>query len=170
MTFCLYSEGNAHVSMLTTAHFFFIISTNPLNIQNFVTNITVGMKEIDSMGKVHKGFWEAMGDPAPRTLPNDSTFRIELNGASLYRTVMSAVDAVLQVVKFAALHLFHHFSDPVDNSWIGFDTDIRSQSMFAQAENHVLNLCQNIGDEPVRLYVAGHSLGGALATGIAGLC
>ncbi|KAG0185834.1 hypothetical protein DFQ28_008713 [Apophysomyces sp. BC1034] len=138
--------------------------TNPLNIQNFVTNITVGMKEINSMGKVHKGFWEAMGEPTPHTLPHNSTFKIELNGASLYRTVMSAVNAVLEIVRFATRHMLHHFSDPVDSSWIGFDTDIRSRSMFSQAEGHILDICQNSKDQPIRLYITGHSLGGAMAT------
>ncbi|KAF7729155.1 hypothetical protein EC973_004923 [Apophysomyces ossiformis] len=138
--------------------------TNPLNIQNFVTNVTIRKKEVKSMGNVHKGFWEAMGNPAPDATLNPAIFKIELNGVSLYRTIMSAVDAVLQVGKFAVHHLLHHFSDPVDNSWIGIDADVRSRSMFAQAESHILDICQRNNGQPIRLYVTGHSLGGALAT------
>ncbi|KAI9007560.1 Alpha/Beta hydrolase protein [Phycomyces nitens] len=173
--------------------------TNPLNMQNFVTNLRVDTKPINSpttsMGRVHEGFWNAMGEPAPRTETEEPatngsgiTLHIELSGASLYRTISSAVTALKNVIKFMSLHMFRHVVDPIDSSWMGHDTDIRSHSMYAQAENWIINLCEQPRlrregrDDKLspftgidntdtlrkpgkkRLYITGHSLGGALAT------
>ncbi|KAL0077191.1 Alpha/Beta hydrolase protein [Phycomyces blakesleeanus] len=177
--------------------------TNPLNMQNFVTNLNINMKPISSptasMGKVHEGFWNAMGDPAPRVKPeegsttavvNDTgiTLHIELSGASLYRTISSAVTALKKILGFMTLHMFKHVVDPIDSSWMGHDTDITSHSMYSQAENWIMDLCERpglrkdeLGDRlspfigldntgtlrkpgKKRFYITGHSLGGALAT------
>lgn len=147
-----------------------------------------------SMGKVHKGFWEAMGDPTcygPSGNPtsttgrSNTTLQVELNAASLYRTIVSTIQAAVDIIKFTAMHLFHHISDPIDSSWLGHDRDVRFQSMYAQAEQWILTLIpqEDIGSvssdisidarnqrsharssKRKRLYIAGHSLGGALAT------
>lgn len=146
-----------------------------------VTDCNIGMKEIKSssgisMGRVHKGFWEAMGEPAA-VKRDDSTLHIQLNAASLYRTVSSTIQAAVTIAKFTALQLIHHVTDPVDSSWIGHDTDIRNHSLYAQAEQWIMDLVAHEGassDSAVdlqamarsrkRLFITGHSLGGALAT------
>ncbi|KAI9252390.1 Alpha/Beta hydrolase protein [Phascolomyces articulosus] len=174
--------------------------TNPMNIQNFVTDFNIGMTEIRSpsgvsMGRVHKGFWEAMGEPdrSPTTTgqhtppQRGATLQIELNAASLQRTVVSTVQAAIDIGKFTVNELISHVSDPIDNSWIGYDRDVRHHSLYAQAEEWIMALIghQNhlhpTDDEAVelndypstrhpssprrkQLYIAGHSLGGALAT------
>ncbi|RCH95365.1 hypothetical protein CU098_000339, partial [Rhizopus stolonifer] len=191
--------------------------TNPLNIQNYITNVTVNMAEIKSswgpMGRVHKGFWKAMGEPAKRrktssstieddihenirskekTTPNGPVLRIELINTSVYRTIISAVQGTAKIIKFLSTNLFHHVKEPIDSSWVGPDIDIRSNSMFVQAEDHILSLIRNestqenskqqrrrsglshgnnnsIMDEKKkkkkkRLFITGHSLGGAMGT------
>ncbi|KAI8139697.1 Alpha/Beta hydrolase protein [Fennellomyces sp. T-0311] len=167
--------------------------TNPMNIQNFVTDFNIGMADVRSpsgvsMGKVHQGFWEAMGDPkkpSHEEPQRSATLQIELNAASLYRTLRSTVSAVTDIGRFAFQELLNHISDPIDNSWIGHDRDIRNRSMYVQAEEWIMALMGNqnhlhsTDDEAVDLndhfsirsgsrrkhfYVAGHSLGGALAT------
>ncbi|KAI8364760.1 Alpha/Beta hydrolase protein [Radiomyces spectabilis] len=179
--------------------------TNPLNMQNYVTNINARMGEIKApwgpMGKVHKGFWDAMGDPIPRRKESrshpepeepPSTLRIELNSASLYRTIASTVQAAIKIIKFLTLNLFHHVAEPVDSSWIGPDIDIRTRSMYAMAEKYILELIakdgghmadaevpttkemrrrsdqsNSSGEQKIRkkrLFITGHSLGGALGT------
>lgn len=191
-----------------------IHSTNPLNIQNYLTNVTMNMTEVKSswgpMGKVHKGFWKAMGEPMKRrrratandssssddhetgkspsstedgSTANGSVLRIELINTSVYRTIVSAVQGAGKIIKFLSTNLFHHVKEPIDSSWVGPDIDIRSNSMYAQAEEHILNLILEYDQDqskqlrrrsglshgspaPVkkkkRLFITGHSLGGAM--------
>ncbi|KAI8141893.1 Alpha/Beta hydrolase protein [Fennellomyces sp. T-0311] len=144
--------------------------TNPLNIQNYITNVNTGLGTIHTRNgvvRVHKGFWDAMGDPPSRQGDGESSsssrVQIELNNASLYRTIASAMQAVIKVLQFLTLNVFHYVSDPVDSSWMGPDTDVRTSTMFDQAEKHILNLMKG-RDERRRLFITGHSLGGALGT------
>lgn len=166
-----------------------------------------------SMGRVHKGFWKAMGEPTfrrtnsidegssspPRdhnsmtpeiaTQTNGPILRIELINTSVYRTIVSAIQGLGKIIQFVTFNLFHHVKEPIDSSWMGPDTDIRSNSMYAQAEQHILDLIhrQQLSDEkqnrrrsglshgstvptapPLkkkkRLFITGHSLGGAMGT------
>ncbi|KAI7907924.1 Alpha/Beta hydrolase protein [Cokeromyces recurvatus] len=187
--------------------------TNPLNIQNYLTNITMSMASVKSswgpMGRVHKGFWKAMGEPMTKKTSSvlkkrkslSSTdiatnnkigqegpiLRIELTNTSIYRTIMSTIQAIVKILKFLTTNLFYHVKEPIDHSWVGPDTDIRTNSMYALAEEHILNLIhlyednnnnkrnkrrmsgllsQEKADKPKkkRLFITGHSLGGALGT------
>lgn len=152
-----------------------------------------------SMGRVHKGFWKAMGEPKKRqseeshgdhptsTKPasNGPILRIELINTSVYRTIVSAIQGLGKIIKFVSTNLFHHVKEPVDSSWMGPDTDIRSNSMYALAEEHILELIKRDNDhskqsrrrsglshgsttapskKKKRLFITGHSLGGAMST------
>ncbi|KAI7852073.1 Alpha/Beta hydrolase protein [Circinella umbellata] len=162
--------------------------TNPLNIQNYITNVNVGLCQVrgrngSNMGNVHKGFWKAMGDPPIRhhsnnsqvidnntdgssTSTDSSRIQIELNNTSLYRTIASAVQAVIKVLQFLTANVFHYVSDPVDSSWTGPDVDIRTNTMFSQAEKHIMKLLQHNRHDHKhrRVFITGHSLGGSLGT------
>ncbi|KAI8368497.1 class 3-domain-containing protein [Blakeslea trispora] len=143
--------------------------TNPLNIQNYVTNIDAGLSKVTShtkgyMGKVHKGFWDAMGaTEINQSYSSESSIHIELNNTSLYKSITSSLIGVLKLIKMLSLNIFTNVTDPIDASWVGNDLAIlRHQSAYTQAENHVLGLIRDQKDK--KLYVTGHSLGGALAT------
>ncbi|CEP11510.1 hypothetical protein [Parasitella parasitica] len=172
--------------------------TNPLNIQNYLTNISVTMTEVKSlwgpMGKVHKGYWKAMGEPLKRKEDHETTrpsstsdgpvLRIELTNTSVYRTIVSAIQGTAKIIKFLTTNLFRHVKEPIDNSWVGHDIDIRTNSMYALAEKHILELIhQHLQDDKQsrrrsdvphggtsttkkrkRLFITGHSLGGAMGT------
>ncbi|KAJ2957759.1 hypothetical protein NQZ79_g6563 [Umbelopsis isabellina] len=196
--------------------------TNPLNMANYMTNINMSKAEVNSpyigyMGKVHKGFWEAMGDPLMKrkpsnaqneNIPSGSTVNIELSGTSVSRTIWTAVKAILQIIKFLTFNISHHVRDPVDSRWLGGDVDLRSQNLFVQAESWIMSLIERdlvddlavvpeagetdssstdeqakkskrrSGDTATnmnrrsskarkstkRLFITGHSLGGALST------
>lgn len=125
------------------------------------------------MGKVHKGFWDAMGatstsqEFSPGARPDN--IRIDLN-TSVYQSITSAVLAVARIMKLLTFNIFANVIDPVDASWTGHhhaDT-IRHQSMYSQAENLILDIFKNPDlmedGKSKNLYITGHSLGGALAT------
>lgn len=196
--------------------------TNPLNMANYMTNINMSKAEVNSpymgyMGKVHKGFWEAMGDPHMKRKPSNAqtedkqtsaTVNIELSGTSVSRTIWTAIKAILQIIKFLTFNISHHVRDPVDSRWLGGDVDLRSQNLFVQAESWIMSLIErdlvddlavvpDAGDtdssstdeqakkskrrsvdaatnmnrrsskarkSTKRLFITGHSLGGALST------
>lgn len=126
----------------------------------------IGVNDVDgaAMGHVHKGFWRALGEPEVKRRDTPATVQIELNGVSLYRTVASALQACYKILQFLTLNVFHHVTDPVDSSWMGHDTDVKSHSMFYQAERYILHLMATRRTKSTRLFITGHSLGGALGT------
>ena len=145
--------------------------TNPLNIQNYVTNIDAGLTKVSSsngyMGKVHKGFWDAMGvTDSSEDLHADnalSEIRLDLSTASLYQSITTSVFAIVRIMKALSFNIFANVIDPIDASWAGENASIiRHQSMYTQAVNTALSILKD--DENKKLYVTGHSLGGALAT------
>lgn len=146
------------------------------------------------MGKVHKGYWKAMGEPMKRKedhetvkttiTPDGPVLHIELTNTSVYRTIVSAVQGTGKIIKFLTTNLFHHVKEPIDSSWVGPDIDIRTNSMYALAEEHILDLIHHhlqqekqsrrrsglshgstiTTKKRKRLFITGHSLGGAMGT------
>lgn len=148
-----------------------------MNIQNYVTNIDAGLTTVSSangyMGKVHKGFWDAMGATASsdnlldHSRPSD--IRVDLNSTSLYQSITTAVLAIARIMKLLSLNIFANVLDPIDASWSGHNSSIvRHQSMCTQAEGLILEIFKDTvamdKGKAKKLYVTGHSLGGALAT------
>ncbi|CEI93252.1 hypothetical protein RMCBS344292_07491 [Rhizopus microsporus] len=168
--------------------------TNPLNMQNYLTNITFTMTKVESawgpMGKVHKGFWKAMGEPRKKMERKGTDrrpiLRIVLNNTSIFKTILSALKGTAKILHFLSINLFYHVNEPIDSTWIGPDKDIRTHSMYAQAEEYILKLIQqSMPSDPrpasrgsglsshgrtstfkkkKRLFITGHSLGGAMGT------
>ncbi|KAG1138021.1 hypothetical protein G6F37_009602 [Rhizopus arrhizus] len=142
--------------------------TNPLNIQNYVTNLDAGLTDISSptqgwMGKVHKGFWDAMGSTSAQAEQriDEPTLSLQLSHTSLSQTIAAAVKAILQIIKMVSVNVFQNVTDPIDAGWVT-TSEVRYHSLYSQAENWILKVMQE--NEKKRLYITGHSLGGALAT------
>ncbi|GBB86468.1 hypothetical protein RclHR1_01290012 [Rhizophagus clarus] len=155
--------------------------SNPLNIQNCLTDIRALLCKIESssrgpIGLVHEGFYEAIGEDLQMDkLPRSQTV-IELSNTSLVKTVETIFGALKTLVFFASQSLITHVYDPVDHRYLG--EDARFVSAYSQATRWISQLCKNNdsengGEEPgnigqrkskKRLYIAGHSLGGGLAT------
>ncbi|CEP11627.1 hypothetical protein [Parasitella parasitica] len=155
--------------------------TNPLNIQNYVTNVDAGLAKVSSstcyMGKVHKGFWDAMGasensDSGRSTLKqtSESDIHINLNSASLYQSIVASVLGVMRIMRALSFSIFANVLDPIDASWARHSSaaTIRYQSMYTQSEEFILKLFADAAvmdtGKKKRFYITGHSLGGALAT------
>lgn len=122
--------------------------------------------------------------------PDGPVLRIELTNTSVYRTIVSAVQGTAKIIKFLTTNLFHHVKEPIDSSWVGPDIDIRTNSMYALAEEHILDLIHHhhsLDDDDQkqsrrrsglshggtapnttaskkrkRLFITGHSLGGSM--------
>ncbi|KAG1223287.1 hypothetical protein G6F68_020386 [Rhizopus microsporus] len=62
-----------------------------------------------------------------------------------------------------SVNVFQNVTDPIDAGWVT-TSEVRYHSLYSQAENWILKVMQE--NEKKRLYITGHSLGGALATGI----
>ncbi|EPB93009.1 hypothetical protein HMPREF1544_00083 [Mucor circinelloides 1006PhL] len=154
--------------------------TNPLNIQNYVTNVDAGLAKVSSsnryMGKVHKGFWDAMGateatesSRTTREQSSESDIHINLSSASLYQSFATSVFGIVRIIKALSFNIFANVLDPIDASWAGHNSAIiRHQSMYRQSEEYILELFKDAAvmdaGKKKRFYICGHSLGGALAT------
>lgn len=151
-----------------------------MNIQNYVTNVDAGLAKVSSprcyMGKVHKGFWDAMGateasesSRSTHEQSSESDIHINLSSASLYQSFTTSVFGIMRIIKALSFNIFANVLDPVDASWAGHNSAIiRHQSMYTQAEEFILELFKDAAVMDVgkkkRFYITGHSLGGALAT------
>ncbi|KAI7905651.1 class 3-domain-containing protein [Cokeromyces recurvatus] len=150
--------------------------TNPLNIQNYVTNIDAGLANImssknHSMGKVHKGFWDAMGATEAIEIQGNNTsissIHVDLSHVSFYKSISTAFLGIIRILKALSFNIFANVIDPIDASWAGYDSAIiRHQSLYSQSEKYILELFKSMNDDEgkKKLYITGHSLGGALAT------
>ncbi|CAG8553472.1 25907_t:CDS:2 [Dentiscutata erythropus] len=156
--------------------------SNPLNIQNFLTDIRSYLRKIESsikgdMGLVHEGFYEAIGEPTDidNELPySKSQTTIELHNTSLLKIIETTFEAVKTLITFLFESIITHVYDPIDYRFLGKDE--RYSSAYSQATRRITDLCQddNKNDDLVqrkltqetckkRLFITGHSLGGGLA-------
>lgn len=103
---------------------------------------------IGPMGSLHRGFYEALGDPS--SLDEESqvsstpgrVINIELSSTSLWRTLKSAVNGLATLGHFLVVNLFHHVSDPVDHRFLGDHADVWSESAYVQAEKWIKHLVE----------------------------
>ncbi|RIA87180.1 Alpha/Beta hydrolase protein [Glomus cerebriforme] len=165
--------------------------TNPLNIQNWLTDIRALLCKIelpnqDLTGLVHEGCYEAIGEDLSIELSRSQTQTIiELSNTSLVNTMGTIFGALKTLVFFAFQSIITHVHDPVDHRYIG--EDVRFISAYTQATTWISKLCEKSNNEAKementklgnedeeqqkgerklkkRLYIAGQSLGGGLAT------
>ncbi|KAI8643165.1 class 3-domain-containing protein [Parasitella parasitica] len=155
--------------------------TNPLNIQNYVTNVDAGLAQVSSlkcyMGKVHRGFWDAMGaseisdsQRSSREQSFESDIHVNLSSASLYQLLATSILGIMRIIRTLSINIFANVLDPIDASWVRHSSaaTIRYQSMYTQSEEFILELfkdptAMDVGKKK-KFYITGHSLGGALAT------
>jgi hypothetical protein len=125
--------------------------SNPLNIQNCLTDIRALLCNIESsskglIGLVHEGFYEAIGDDLPvRELPHSqSQTIIELSNTSLIKTVETISSAFKTLLFFAFQSMITHVYDPVDHRYLG--EDARFVSAYSQAIRWISKLCKETDD------------------------
>ncbi|CAG8658654.1 5532_t:CDS:2 [Acaulospora morrowiae] len=162
--------------------------SNPLNVQNFLTDIRSLLVPIKSptrgcMGLVHEGFYEALGEHVDDSIRGSgSQAIIELYNTSLVKTLETTISALKTLLYFVFKSVIAHIQDPIDHRYLGEEE--RHFSAYAQASNWIMKLCNgcnenntdnylfkdNIREQRVfkttkkKLFVTGHSLGGGLAT------
>ncbi|CAO3588886.1 unnamed protein product [Absidia cylindrospora] len=123
--------------------------SNPLNIQNCFTNLDVRMRKVYApwgyMGRVHQGYFDALGDPVLPTM----TAKCETQSKKRFAWWGEPVDTRLT-----------HISDS-DDSDDSDDNDDADINMYRQLEAYLLPILQQ---QQLQLFITGHSLGAALGT------
>ncbi|ORX56761.1 alpha/beta-hydrolase [Hesseltinella vesiculosa] len=138
---CAYSVDKDDITLLVFR------GSNPLNVQNYLTNLDIRLADVYAargyLGKVHKGYWEALGGP---DCEMSSRTTLTLSKMSRWK------EWARQLV------------DPVDYRFLStLDRDLqRNHSLYSQIETHLLDRMKLFPNK--RLFVTGHSLGAALAT------
>lgn len=118
------------------------------------------------MGRVHKGFWDAMGSVENTPSTSHASVHVELSDASLSQALSAACQGVVRIFSLLSTAIFKNVVDPIDASWAGYSPNVRYQSAYMQSEDWILQLIgTNADSKKKRIYITGHSLGGALATG-----
>ncbi|CAG8771086.1 35813_t:CDS:2, partial [Gigaspora margarita] len=123
--------------------------SNPLNIQNSLTDIRSFLRKIESsvkgdMGLVHEGFYEAMGEPTD--IDDELSYSkpqttIELHNTSLVKIVETTFKAIKTLIIFLFESISTHVYDPIDHRYLGEDE--RYSSAYSQATRRITDLCQS---------------------------
>ncbi|KAF0403960.1 alpha/beta-hydrolase [Gigaspora margarita] len=127
--------------------------SNPLNIQNSLTDIRSFLRKIESsvkgdMGLVHEGFYEAMGEPTDiddELFYSKSQTTIELHNTSLVKIVETTFKAIKTLIIFLFESISTHVYDPIDHRYLGEDE--RYSSAYSQATRRITDLCQSGQDD-----------------------
>jgi hypothetical protein len=111
------------------------------------------------MGKVHQGYFDALGDPPLR----DG----KISAAATQLKEESAKRPQQQVANRRIGNWWHQLTDPADKRFTSVDSSSKiheETSMYVQVEDYLLNLLQKNGQQQKMIYITGHSLGAALGT------
>ncbi|KAI9307917.1 Alpha/Beta hydrolase protein [Cunninghamella echinulata] len=145
--------------------------SNPLNIQNYLTNIDIRMRDVYAnwgyMGRVHKGYFDALGDPFVEKINEKETYIEENahNKATIWQSLKQIFSNYLDQLSG---HWMHQLTDPVDFRFLASQQhqqhyiNQRELTMYHQAESYILDILHQ--DKNKKLYVSGHSLGASLGT------
>lgn len=121
------------------------------------------------MGRVHKGYFDALGDPLFEKSDGKETF-MENDTNNKTRTTFwqSLKQLFSNYLDQLSGHWMHQLTDPVDFRFLASEQHQhhyikqRELTMYHQAESYILNLIQQ--DKTKKLYISGHSLGASLGT------
>ncbi len=147
--------------------------TDPLNLMHIMTDLKAGMVDISNLdktqvaaGRVHYGFVEALRihrkdkpSSANGNLQKDNM--IELDDEKWFK---SAIDALFITIRFLMTSFRTAATKPVAPGTVIVQRKITAYQQVTSAVTKLIGDMQQAQLRQYRIYVAGHSLGGALAT------
>ncbi|CAG8467031.1 14551_t:CDS:2 [Acaulospora colombiana] len=125
--------------------------SNPLNIQNCLTDLRSLLRQIESptkgyMGLIHEGFYEAMGEHVDGMVHGSrSRTTIELHNTSLVKTIETTINALKTLLYFMIESMIVHIHDPIDHRYVGEEE--RNFSAYTQASHWITKLCNEANDD-----------------------